>query len=61
MLYTKAKMNQNYDLQNCWTQSGDGFSNCIYFSQAKWTEALSWVSYSITLCNDILCHNSDIQ
>ena len=36
-------MNREFDLQNCWTKSGDGFSNCVYFSQAKWTEVLNQV------------------
>lgn len=36
-------MNREHDLQNCWTLPGDGFSNCVHFSQAKWSEVLSQV------------------
>jgi len=39
----KARINQENDLQNCWTGPGEGFSNCVYFSQAKWNEVLSQV------------------
>ena len=40
-------MNREYDLQNCWTKSGDGFSNCVYFSQGKWTEILNQVCTNV--------------
>lgn len=39
----KARMNRAHDLQNCWTKSEDGFSNCVHYSQARWSEVLSQV------------------